>query len=72
MQLKAHAAGLCRAMQKLNMHEGARRPGQITVNVREGARKGRALGVIQDALRAGATVQGHVWLSSDGAQCNRA
>jgi hypothetical protein len=56
MQLKAHAAGLCRVMQKLHMHEGARRPGQITVNVREGARKCRALGVVEDALRAGATV----------------
>jgi hypothetical protein len=56
MQLKAHAAGLCRAMQKLHMHEGARRPGQITVNVREGARKGRALDVVQVALRAGASV----------------
>jgi hypothetical protein len=43
-------------MQKLHMHKGARSTGQITVNVRERARECLTLAVVENTLRAGATV----------------
>ncbi|MEI6547455.1 MAG: hypothetical protein WCN85_10610 [Burkholderiales bacterium] len=47
MQFVTQPASLSVAMMKLHVHEGARRAGQITVDIGEGLRKGRSLRIIQ-------------------------